>query len=463
MNIAKKKRIAMIALVGMVLLVMIIGTSMGQKTQKNEPNRKLVILMPYLNTDFLFESQKRDSGLENIVEYVHSFELAMEPDFEIEIRYIDTTDESTYISQRNSNLLGDDQPELFFISNWSDEGAFVKSYADELIKSGKALPIADKLKNYKYLFSGLDYEYYLPVGIDSLVPGYTDAVASEYGFKFNENEVTIDQEVTMLMDWFEKDKKYYDWMTDRIIFEGIINPIGMMSEDFMKVETPIDEIMDTVDRLKAVFEDEMMIVEQGMLYEELVDYYKRYANRYFRSGIEYGKMKNSYPMDFIRKANLTQPKHLAIEYYDGGSTYYRNNPRAIRSVGFMVNKDGGDLEAAYEFLDYLIRPAPQLSHYLYYGAYSGIVTTNAVPVVEAEEKIAHTSYQAMTQWKDFYKLIGTRKIPHITTEDVALINEFDQGVTDLIRRYLLMDDIKRTELKRKLYEMINTYEFRQVE
>jgi hypothetical protein len=265
------------------------------------------------------------------------------------------------------------------------------------------------------------------------------------------------------MDWLKNDVKEYDWMVDQIILEGIINPISFLSDDFLKVEVSLDEIMEKIDELKPLFENEKIIVEQGMQYEELVKYYQKLNNRYFRSGLEYSEMKNAYPIDFTRKANLASASQLAIESYYGGSTFYRNKPSKIESIGFMVNKDGGDLEAAGDFLDYLLSPAPQLSHYLYNRGYRGIVSVNAVEGVEEQEAIAHTSYQAMQQWKDFYTLLATKKVPHITTEDVALINDFESEMINQIRYYLLMNDLKRSELKRRLYELINTYEFRQVE
>jgi hypothetical protein len=444
-------------------VLMMFTLTLRKESVANTANNKVVILMPFVNSDFLFENQKTASGLENLEGYVHSYKLVENPAFEIEIRYIDTTDESTYISQRNSFLLSDDQPELFFISNWSDGDVFIKSYGDKLIESGKVTPVANIVKGTQQLFEGLDFEYYLPIGIDAYVAGYTDAITSEYGFGYEDPQINEQQEDLMLMDWLKEDVRNYDWMIDQIIFEGLINPLSFLSEDFFKVEVTLDEIMDKIDALKPLFEKEKLIVEQGLEYDELVEYYQRLNNRYFRSGIEYAQMKNSYPVDFTRKANLTKAPQLAIESYFGGSTFYRNNPKKMESVGFMINKDGGDLDAAADFLEYLLSPAPQLSHYLYNRAYGGIVSTKAVKGVEEEEKIAHTSYQAMEQWRDFYSSLASSNIAHITTEDVALIYSYESEMIDLIRNYLLLNDIKRSELKRKLYELINTYEFRQVE
>ncbi|MCK8061214.1 MULTISPECIES: hypothetical protein [unclassified Fusibacter] len=452
-------------IIGVVLILcMILVSTLDKPAAKaTEGDGIITIVMPYSSKWPLLSTDEAMIGFENLEAFVNDYRIGNDKDVKIKIKYIDTTDYNQYITERNSMLMSDNPPELFFISDAYINDIQIKSDLGALLDSGIGVDLSDKLENYDQLEEGLKFSTYLPVGIHSEQGIYDrDALIS---LGIDETVLSYDShKLKEIFDRFVEVKQpELDFMSYSTLWRLYFGIDHFIDSKTGLVDIDTQEIMEDLLDLKLKIASNQIRLERKTSYEEQLSALDNPTEK--KRDEIYSRMTEGgyYPVYGQTNANFANPNQIGDMVYRSRRFRYIMSRSSYRSIGFIANQQSGDIEAAYDFLDYCISFKKQLSNVQYLGNYSGMVNRSDTEALKTAERKNMSLDPRAQELRDlFYSRLNSGELIHVQ-QNYDIISSFSNELYDLVRHYLLSDELTENALETKLKKLKSVYMFQLME
>ncbi len=328
-----------------------------------------------------------------------------------------------YLNKRNTELYLEGGPSLVFISGGEE-------YRN-LVKEGVALKVEDKLSNYKNIYSSLKDGYFVPISMAVNTVVLNKKLLKELNLKEPNIEWTEDDFHHIMNTFYQNESAYISPIAVNLMINSKLKEYNLSFNKEGIVEVADKEMVELIENIRYEllesnrFEKRINYKYENyhrMLYELLPESFG--YNNFIEEkrdtvdswGLGIGKNPNIPVMRGSNCLNAIETHRNKSKYIideNGGGTYYHGDyvdiepeniillPRpypTYSSWGFIVNRNGKNIEQALEFLDYLISDELQLKLYKdidYYTEYADMTNSNfnserrlsfTTPVVETIER-----------------------------------------------------------------------------
>lgn len=269
-------------------------------------------------------------------------------------KYVLPEDQVEYAKDASTKLYTENGPELIF-SDWF--------FINAAIEQGAVLDVKGKVQNISKIYDGLvrDKMYYVPVGVMYHGNGIKKQILKglqqeEPGYEFTrvDYDKLIDQWVTKTNAYFTIDE--YDRLFNSLVF-----PYTKRASKNDKVKINRPEIIDGIAKLRQeMFSDKYKPIE-GFTYQS---FYNALYEPNSKEWQEVQKLINTDDYFYIAYINnLLRVDEISEESKRQSAVMLPNfadEPQYIDTMGFMVNKNGKNIELAYEFLNGLLSNEVQM-------------------------------------------------------------------------------------------------------
>lgn len=457
-----KKYILPVVLVVLGVMVLTL-TLTNETTTRVEKDQVVTILMPYSSKWPLVSTDESAIGFENLMGLVESFNMLNEAPYRVVLKYIDTTDEQQYISERNALLMGEHPPELFFICDTEFRDVSIRSGLSALLKSGVALDVSDLLQHYKDLEPALQMGTYLPVGLHSNQGIYDRDTLKDLGI--DDSVLYFDKD--MLYDMAKRfvDQKrpelnYYEYMQIMWLCFGVDQFIdtqtGMIAID-------VEDLIARADWVKSKMDDKTIKIKKKDTLDEQIEALERPSEQVIDQSNKRFSTGGYYPLYGNTTTNIASPSHTGDRYYGAVKLRYILSRDTYQSIGFVMNRNAGDQEEALAFLDFAISFKQQVNQLRFYSSFNGMVNrsdSEALKVIERKDMQLDPRAQALRD--AFYERLNQGQLTHLQTHYNMMV-AFQTDLYELIQTYLLSDQLTKEDFSMQLNRIKNAYMFRLLE
>ncbi len=354
-----------IIIIIILLLILTVGCSNNNTTQvdkQNDKQKEITILI----TGYDYEYMKISAKI--LLNYKQRFER--EKGVKINFDIITASNADDYDKKKNIKLYLNDGPTLIFISEFEP----YKNY----IEQGIAVDIKGKIPNLEKVYNGLidDESYFVPIGMSCLTTTLNRYSLEKLGIDKPKPDWTRDDYLSIKEKWLKLEPEHFTGLEYWELLIPALNELDILDELNKKVSLNNSKAIDCInDVRKEIFSDKYILNE---------DYtYENYYNMIFEKESE--EYKNSkYLEQYFDSKGLTPT-------YSGSSDGLKslevsdvigiNNDIVLPDVvygedeifwiwGFIVNRNGKNIELGMEFINGLLKDDVQLEMFTQeYSAY----------------------------------------------------------------------------------------------
>lgn len=344
----------------------------------NNSEKEITIIMSNHNTMNKKNKHLKGKEVELYKKQLYLFikEFTQETDIKVNLVNVSSNDYDEYLQNRNTQLYLDNGPTLILI------GAG-ESYQN-LIDEGVALEVKDKIDNYKEIYESMRDGYYIPMSV---------AVGTQMLNKKSLERLDIEMPKE---SWKQKNfddimYKYYSEEDTYIVPETVNVIINSKLDDKVLLMNKSEESDVARDEIVNIIEDiRYKLLESGN-FKIRADYkYENYHNMiYALSGYDLDRESNDIVAAWQEESHLNPNVKLwrsvnslnALETHKNKSSYLfvQNNGATILDIedmiilpsadkdyyswGFILNRNGKNVEDGLKFLDHLLSDEAQLRVY----------------------------------------------------------------------------------------------------
>lgn len=365
----KRIRKAMMVMLTLLLIIAQIACSNNTKAvgkqegivipKSNEGEPSLTIVLNPYDYDAFFMS-------EYYLDYVSKFErnygvaIKYEKIGDIHNGVIEPEDHDEYIKKLSTKLYAKDGLELIFSYMWAIE---------PLIKQGAAVKLNEKVPNAKNIYFGLleDENYFAPISIQYRPIMINLEALKTTGLKAPELDWTTKEGFDIRTKWLGANQVYFNSYEWEVMFHHIVklDEAYDPANNKLALDTPI--IKQRIKDFRSYILNGNYIINKSYTFE---NYYRMIYEADSPEGKEDFRLwqinNESGLIDGAPFLNLLKPADVEVENEINGTMAlpkFSDTEVMLEAYGFAVNKNGKNLELAYEFINGLLSDEIQLSIY----------------------------------------------------------------------------------------------------
>ncbi|SCX90782.1 extracellular solute-binding protein [Alkaliphilus peptidifermentans] len=345
----KTKKLIIITLFVILLLLLLVLRGIWPTAEEQEEN-EIVILFPY-----------SDTPMESYA-FIETYRRQYEEETGVKVRIekIRAGNPDKYTMKRNSMLYMKNGPTLLLLGPFDN--------AREFVEKGVALEITGKIQNQEKLYNGLKDDYYLPIKIH----GRTISINRELLNKLNIPEPGLDWTLADHDYYWERALEAEDIYFNRNLFYQIV---GMKIRDLTFIDEESNRALLNSNETKKVIEEIREEVFSGKYILEESYTYENYYRMFHELNSQ--ESKDSWDKYMANSARFFIMNSVG-HHYNGLTSIRMDNVfkhittsllvpdvrgNEIHSVGFVVNRNGKNVDLGLDFLNFLISDEIQFNIY----------------------------------------------------------------------------------------------------
>lgn len=344
-----------IVIICLILILSIIGCSNDsiKSVQKQGSGQiEIIIMIDDYNYEYMNTTYKI---LEN---YSQRFEHEKETKVNFDI--ITASNADDYYKKKNIKLYLNDGPTLIFISEYEP----YKNY----IEQGIAFDIKGKIPNLEKVYNVLfiDGSYFVPIGMSCWSTVLNRSSFEKLGIDEPNPYWTRDDYLKIKEKWLKLEPKYFTRFEYWEILIPALNELDILDEPNKKINLNSQEVIQLIKDIRQdVFSDKYILNEDytyenyyNMIFEKESEEYKdsNYLEKYFDSkGLTPTYSGTSNGLKSLEVSNFIDTNNDIVL---PNVAYGENDLFGV--WGFIVNRNGKNIELGMEFINGLLKDDVQL-------------------------------------------------------------------------------------------------------
>ncbi|KPU27937.1 hypothetical protein TR13x_00875 [Caloranaerobacter sp. TR13] len=343
---------------------------------------------------------------------------------------IDISDYEKYQKKLNSKLYLKDGPTLIYVSIWD--------FYKPLTEKGIALKVKDKLKNYEKIYDSVKDEggFFVPIGMYHYPITLNRKVFEQLGIEEPGLDWTREDYFNIREKWLTQEPRNFTLILYKELVANIMEELDIYDIKNNKVNINNSRVIEYTKNLRDEIHSGKYILKNNYTFE---NYYKML---FVKESEEYKEANESYwynDTDNLRRRfyDKNALKSLRIGV-DMDIDDYIILPQVIyeleklRVWGFIVNKNGKNVDLGLEFIDGLLSDEVQLEMFREKYDYSYPVNKDIEEEIEEIEKanyvneravalrkyiltrIKNGAYKSSNEYGKMYKIIKEELIKEMT-------------------------------------------------
>lgn len=399
------------------------------------------------------------AGTKPFIDYTYKFEK----DFGVDVKYekigsipgeyLTQKDSDEFLKKLSTKLYAEEGPELIFS---------VYSNVEPLIVQGAVAKLNDKVPNIKNVYSGLldDEVCFVPVGINFPFILFDLEALTTNGYKVPEMNWTSKDLFDLRTKWLEENSIYFNSHEWGRVFDAIIDLDKLYDSKSNKFTLDTPETRQAIKDVRSYIFNGNYIINKNHKFE---DYYNMFfeinSPEFIENGELFDKNREAGFFDIGSASNLLKAIDEETAHKNGGTIampIFSDEEVILDATTFGINKNGKNLELAYEFINGLLSDEVQKSIYddddRYYPASKSIETD----ILELEA--ARVKDQRVIDVKEYaLNQIKSQKMKLWNTMNIDLINLKSELEKDLATIILADNECSEVEMSAKLREFESKY------
>ncbi len=310
----------------------------------------------------------------------HRLQYEKETGIQVNLERIMAANRERYLLRRNTRLYMRDGPALVMFGPGE--------YARELVEAGVALPVGNRLPNQANLYAGLQDDHYVPVKMHGKTVSLNRRFLETHGLPEPGLNWTLQDHDDLWDLWAEKEEVLFN----RNLFHAIVNrhlrDLDFIHEDGQKVELNTERVRQLIRRIQEEVFSGKYILEPDYAFENYYNMFHVMNSRESQDSWEkfIRNSRNNFIMNTVGhhyNGLHSQRSNQVVKYIPTSLLLpdVRNEP--FHFIGFLLNRNGYNTEAAFDFLNYLLSDPVQMDIFEQEAEMED--STNA-PVVSTIEK-----------------------------------------------------------------------------
>ncbi len=342
------KKSILLTLLILTILMIAIGCTKTKDINTNE--KEITVVMS--NFDKYSDSYKAHLDL-----FISEF--FKETGYKVNILKTQANNQDEYIANRNTELYLQEGPTLILVGNQEEY--------KNLVEQGVGLEVGEKIANYNNIYDSLKDGYFVPIGMGDRSYLLNKAVLEELGIEEPNLDWTIEDLRNINYKWYEERNVHMsmELFSDVIDFE--ISYLEPLLNENGRSELANKETVETIEDIR----EKLMYSGLFRLNENYT--YENYYNMIFlpqsKERIESRELfLSSRKEDFIvlipKPRNSLNAIEMSRNNFKTEEILVLPTPsKYLYYWGFLVNKNGKNIEMGLKFLDKLLSDEAQLKLY----------------------------------------------------------------------------------------------------
>ncbi|WP_425449754.1 extracellular solute-binding protein [Dethiothermospora halolimnae] len=389
-------------------------------------------------------------------------EIEKETGLKIKYDIIKGETQEEFFKKLNTKLYLDKGPTLIYLCETP-----IKIYTD----SGVALNLDGKLKNLNKIYDSIKDKnnYFIPIGmnkeiclIDKDEFAYLDIKEPEYNWSWEDYKNIRDK-------WLEKNEVKLRRQFIRKIYDYSINQLDIIDTKNKKANINTEEIKKCIKGLRKEFFGGKYILPKDFKEE---DYYNAYFTTKKISEQEKEGYKNfiRYNQNYIyiyTQENELYPYAIdkTIEEENGMIvSNIKNRDRNLSLGGFLINRNGENIEEGVKLIDYLLSDEVQMRLYntrieMYVLSFYPVNKDIEDEIKKLEKNRDLNDKALRIKAEELEKIKSGENKPKLTYEDqnMSIYILKDKLYKDIFKLVFADEEYSDSKLERKLQELENQY------
>lgn len=364
----------------------------GENESKGEENLTVESDKPIEEVEeitIIFPNYMMYTDFPATLDYYKTFLTDIKEQFEekegikVNIETVSGSDYTEYISNREQEMKTQDSPELVFIHVWSS--------CNDMINNGTILNVKDDLSNMSNLYEGFRTDYFVPAGVYYANLTLKRDMLESYGIDEPNYDWNSDDYFKIRDRWLEDEELEIKfnideyWNTVKLTW----NDIDIYNEETKSIDLDNEEVKAYIKMLRNNLLSTGYILDEEYTVE---NYYNMFNNLRSEEATEsISIMQEQFDKHFLMSPY--EYRRNLLNSLNSNTLFSNSNAVVVPDIveygkvygwGFVVNKNGKNLETSMKFLDYMLSDEVQLEIY-----HLGISSDGMAPVSkEIEDEIA---------------------------------------------------------------------------
>lgn len=433
----------------LTVVLMVSLTACSQKTQRNTASNN--VISPSINGEqpeiniLYYAGDTFFSENNDFMSYIRKFENQY--GVEVSLKAIgdgngSENDMENFQKKINTYLHEKKGPELILGSDSQ------RDMVQRLIKQSAVINLRDNIQNIKKIYDTLLNQevYYVPIGIENIGQSFNNKVLEELGIKELGTEWSPKDYFELREKWLKHTPRYFTtgeftYITERYLWQCELydGQNKKATINTLEVKSAIKSIRDEIYGSYKLNNNYKYENYYNMLYEPTSE--EALSEKELLSSTDY-KQQNL----LARASSNTSSRLYArqIKYtLDSGLVLkpnYKDVDTDLNSFGFLVNKNGNNLELAYEFINGLLADEMQMEMWQPSNIYQFYPVNK-----EIEEKIIKAEVEENADQKAIAIKEATLNRIKQGHAYLYVLRNMDIGIT--IEKYQLYERLKKQMMK----------------
>lgn len=409
----KKLKINKIAIITISILaiwmVIILGNKVGfgdvlNSDATDAEEKEIIILLPHVYLP--------QSSYGFIERYRHLYEK--ETGVKVRLERLMASNQDSYTLKRNSRLYMREGPTLLLIPYHEN--------CRELVEKGVALEVGDRIENLQKVYKGIRDDYYVPIKIHGETISLNRELLEKWGVEEPGLDWTLDDYRKLWKLWTETEKVYFNRNLFHSIVEMKIKDIRFVDLKSNRVDLNNERIKQLIKSIKEETFSGKYIMEENYTYE---NYYRMFHelgseeskdswNRYISNSAK-GLVMSSQGHHYNGLSSIRSDR--AFKYIHGSLLLPDVRRKGFHTIGFLVNRNGKNIDLGLDFLNYLLSDKIQLDIYneeaMLEDSTNAPINTEIISDIEGIEKVKGVMDETLELRKYMTSLLHEKDYRHV--------------------------------------------------
>lgn len=324
-------------------------TAEERNKEENLDEKEVTILMPQYGKDNMGKMFK-----EFLVSEKYSFKK--KTGINIKIEGIDANSIDDYIKKRNVKLYQEEGPTLLLIRLWGD------TY-DGLIDQGVALGVdEEQIPNLKKVCEPLKDGYLVPIGLFGSAMILKRDVLEDMGINQPSIDWTKEDYIEIRNRWLEENPAYFNPTEYHYLLSATTYDIDIFDEDNNRINIYNEEIKEYIKTIREEVFSGKYILNKDYTYENYYNMFMVPGSAEQKESFTKNVDVNSfvYPWNHYGRNIFNPINSMSMFALEEALILPDVTMKSVSSWGFIVNKNGENIDGGIKFLDHLLEDEAQL-------------------------------------------------------------------------------------------------------
>ncbi|WP_425449801.1 hypothetical protein [Dethiothermospora halolimnae] len=386
---------------------------------------------------------------------LRAYKQVFETENNVEVKFeeIKSPTEEEYLKRLNTKLYLDNGPTLIMIGREDNYNRYVEA--------GIALEVKDKISNLEKLYDGFKSEsvYYVPIAMLYL----PIALNLEYLDYVNMDKPNLDwgkeEYIKIKNEWLKKESRPFSYREYLDIVKSPLEDLDIFNENINFININTDKVKKYIRKAKRSIFSDNYILKKGYSYDK----YSRFDN--------YDNSKEIYKLlDFNREINS---RLLSFDLGENGlkiRDLFETNisellvlpdimkdQYQIETWGFIVNRNGKNIELGYKFINGLLKNQQQINIYTDTSHSDFPVNKDIEEEIRKVEKEREIEDRFIELKEYILDKFNNREYKVMNSQDGKKVEFYDMLEEDLVKIIFDEKEYSDEELSRKLQKLEDKY------